>query len=68
MKAIISQKQQYELLKLQWVNKLNRRGLAEKLGVSYGTTKTLLDADAPIIVSGKTFQAVNNYLISELAR
>lgn len=68
MQAIITETQRATLLREQGYLKLNRRGLAKKLGLSYGTIKTVLDAPTPLIVSGKTFTAVNNFLIDQLAK
>lgn len=68
MQAIITETQRATLLREQGYLKLNRRDLAKKLGLSYGTVKTVLDAPTPLIVSGKTFTAVNNFLIEQLAK
>lgn len=62
MQAIISQEQQANLLREQGYQKLSRRELAKKMGVSYGTIKTILDAETPLIVRGKTYTAVNDWL------
>lgn len=66
MQAIITTKQQTVLIKKQAVNRLSRYQLAEKLNLSKPTVKSVLDKQAPFVVSGKTFTAVNNYLLEDL--
>ncbi|MGK4144183.1 hypothetical protein AB0X56_02735 [Weissella paramesenteroides] len=66
MQAIITSKQQTALIKKQAVNRLSRYQLAEKLNLSKPTVKNVLDKQAPFVVSGKTFTAVNNYLLEDL--
>lgn len=66
MQAIITSKQQTALIKKQAINRLSRYQLAEKLNLSKPTEKSILDKQAPFVVSGKTFTAVNNYLLEDL--
>lgn len=66
MQAIITSKQQTALIKKQAVNRLSRYQLAEILNLSKPTVKNVLDKQAPFVVSGKTFTAVNNYLLEDL--
>ncbi len=68
MQAIITSQQQTELLKAKGKEKLTRLALSEKLGLSRSTVQVILDAPTPLIVSGKTFTAVNNFLIDQLAK
>lgn len=67
MKAIITDKQQKELLKLQALNRMTRTSLALKIGVSRSTMQIILDEATPFAVHSKTFTAVNNFLIEELS-
>ncbi|MBU7568660.1 hypothetical protein [Weissella sagaensis] len=66
MQAIITEKQQVALIKKQAVNRLTRSQLAEKLNLARTTVKDVLDKPAPFVVSGKTFTAVNDYLLEDL--
>jgi len=66
MQKIITKKQQLQLIKKQAVNRLSRYQLAEILNLSKPTVKNVLDKQAPFVVSGKTFTAVNNYLLEDL--
>ncbi|MHB9649234.1 hypothetical protein ACX9VS_07360 [Weissella paramesenteroides] len=66
MQAIITSKQQTALIKKQAVNRLSRYQLAEKLNLSKPTVKSVLDKQAPFVVTEKTFTAVNNYLLEDL--
>lgn len=66
MQAIITEKQQIALIKKQAVNRLTRSQLATNLNLSRPTIKDVLDKQAPFVVSGKTFTAVNNYLLEDL--
>ena len=66
MQKIITKKQQLQLIKKQAVNRLSRYQLAEILNLSKPTVKNVLDKQAPFVVSGKTFRAVNNYLLEDL--
>lgn len=66
MKAIITDQQQIALLRKQATNHLKRYELAELLNLSNVTIKHLLDEPTPFVVSGKTFMAVNNYLLEDL--
>lgn len=68
MQAIITKDQQLALLRNAGEKRLTQTALADKLGITRMTLRRVIDAEAPVVVSGKTFQAVNNYLISELAR
>ena len=63
---IITEKQQVALIKKQALSRLNRSKLAEQLNLSRTTVKDVLDKQAPFVVSGKTFTAVNNYLLEDL--
>lgn len=63
---IITEIQQKELLKKQALNRLNRTNLAKRLNLSRSTIQDVLDKPAPFVVSGKTFTAVNNYLLEDL--
>jgi len=66
MQAIITEKQQVALIKKQAVNRLTRSQLAEKLNLARTTVKDVLDKQTPFVVSGKTFTAVNDYLLEDL--
>jgi HTH domain. len=68
MQAIITKDQQLALLRNAGEKRLTQTSLADKLGITRMTLRRVIDAEAPVVVSGKTFQAVNNYLISELAK
>lgn len=63
---IITEAQQNELLKKQALSRLNRTNLAKQLNLSRSTIQDVLDKPAPFVVSGKTFMAVNNYLLEDL--
>ncbi|QDJ58352.1 hypothetical protein EFA59_01980 [Weissella hellenica] len=65
---ILSEKQQYELLKFKSIKRLNNSQLGEILNLNHGTLKRVLDSEAPISVSTKTFTAVNNFLLKELSK
>jgi hypothetical protein len=67
MQAIITARQQNELLKIQALNRLTRSLLAKELGISRSTITTVLNADTPLVVNSKTFIAVNDFLISHLS-
>lgn len=66
MQKIITDEQQTSLLRLSGEKRLKRQNLAAEIGVSIPTLGKILDSDTPLIVSGKTFNAVNSWLISEL--
>lgn len=66
MQAIITEQQQTALIKKQAINRLTRTQLANKLNLARTTVKDVLDKQAPFVVSGKTFTAVNNYLLEDL--
>ena len=66
MQKIITKRQQLQLIKKQAVNRLSRYQLAEILNLSKPTVKNVLDKQAPFVVSGKTFTAVNNYFLEYL--
>lgn len=66
MQAIITEKQQTALIKKQAINRLTRTQLASELDLARSTVKDVLDKQAPFVVSGKTFTAVNNYLLEDL--
>ncbi|MBM7617291.1 hypothetical protein JOC36_000840 [Weissella uvarum] len=66
MQAIITQTQQNALLKKQALNRLSRTALAEQLGLSIPTVRSVLDTKPPFAVNSKTFTAVNNWLIEQL--
>ena len=66
MQAIITEQQQTALIKKQALSRLTRYKLAEHLNLSRSTVKDVLDKQAPFVVSGKTFTAVNNYLLEDL--
>lgn len=66
MQAVITERQQMALIKKQAVNRLSRYQLAEILNLSKPTVRNVLDKQAPFVVSGKTFTAVNNYLLEDL--
>ena len=68
MRTIISEQQQVALLQKQGRERLNRKSLGKKLGLSAPTVRRILDDNAPVIVTGKVFTAVNDWLISELAK
>ncbi|CAM2730909.1 hypothetical protein WECO103172_00030 [Weissella confusa] len=68
MQAIITKDQQLALLRKAGEERLGTGALAEKLKINRHTARRVLDGEAPIVVNGKIFQAVNNYLISELAK
>lgn len=68
MKANISKDQQIALLRKQGQERLNRTELSDVLGLSRETVRTVLDSETPLTVSSKTFTAVNDWLISELAK
>ncbi|KAA8435042.1 hypothetical protein FKV73_01265 [Weissella paramesenteroides] len=65
---IINDKQQYELLKLKSIKRLNDKQLGEKLKLNHGTLKRILDSEAPISVSTKTYTIVNDFLLEELSK
>lgn len=66
MQAIITEQQQVALIKKQAVNRLTRSQLATNLNLARSTVKDVLDKQAPFVVSGKTFTAVNNFLLEDL--
>lgn len=66
MQAIITEQQQTALIKKQAVNRLSRYELASLLKLSRPTVQNVLDKPTPFVVSGKTFTAVNNYLLEDL--
>lgn len=66
MQAIITEQQQLALIKKQAINRLTRTQLANKLNLARTTVKDVLDKKTPFVVSGKTFTAVNNYLLEDL--
>ena len=68
MKATISKDQQIALLRKQGQERLNRTELSDVLGLSRETVRTILDSETPLTVSAKTFTAVNDWQISELAK
>ncbi|MGY4736124.1 HTH domain-containing protein [Weissella cibaria] len=68
MKAIITKDQQLALLRTVGEKRLTQTELAEKLGITRMTLRRVIDEEAPLVVNGKTFTAVNNYLISELIK
>lgn len=68
MKATISKDQQIALLRKQGQERLNRTELSDVLGLSRETVRTVLDSETPLTVSAKTFTAVNDWLISKLAK
>ncbi|MFR6558781.1 MAG: HTH domain-containing protein [Weissella confusa] len=68
MQAIITKDQQLALLRNAGEKRLTQTALADKLGITRMTLRRVIDAEAPVVVSSKTFQALNNYLISELAK
>ena len=63
---IITDAQQKDLIKKQALSRLTRSKLAEHLNLSRSTIQIVLDKQAPFVVSGKTFTAVNNYLLEDL--
>lgn len=65
---IINDKQQYELLKLKSIKRLNDKQLGEILKLNHGTLKRILDSEAPISVSTKTYTIVNDFLLEELSK
>ncbi|MCT0485293.1 hypothetical protein [Weissella paramesenteroides] len=65
---ILNSKQQYELLKLKSIKRLNDKQLGEVLNLNHGTLKRVLDSEAPISVSTKTYTVVNNFLLEELSK
>lgn len=65
---IINDKQQYELLKLKSIKRLNDKQLGEILNLNHGTLKRILDSEAPISVSTKTYTIVNDFLLEELSK
>lgn len=46
------------------INKLNRKELSVAVGISMPTTRKLLSHEAPIIVSERTYQLVQEWLIN----
>lgn len=68
MQAIITKDQQLALLRNAGEKRLTQTALADKLGITRMTLRRVIDAEAPVVVNGNTFQAVNNYLIAELAK
>ncbi|MFP7481931.1 hypothetical protein [Weissella paramesenteroides] len=65
---IINDKQQYELLKLKSIKRLNDKQLGEILKLNHGTLKRILDSEAPISVSTKTYTIANDFLLEELSK
>lgn len=63
---IITEAQQNELLNKQALSRLNRTNLAKQLNLSRSTVQDVLDKPTPFVVSGKTFTAVNDYLLEDL--
>lgn len=68
MQAVISKQQQTQLLRLAGQMRLSRHKLGDRLNISHPTLQRVLDNEAPVVVSGKTFTAVNDFLISELSK
>ncbi|VDG18097.1 hypothetical protein [Lactobacillus plantarum] [Lactiplantibacillus mudanjiangensis] len=65
MQAIISSKQQKELLTISALNRLNRANLASEIGLSKPTLRKILISRAPIIVNNQTYLRVNTWLSSQ---
>lgn len=57
---------QTALLKQQAVCRLTRTDLAKELGLSRETVQNVLDKGTPFVVNGKTYTAVNAWLINKL--
>lgn len=68
MQAVINEKQQIAILQKAGRSRLNRKELGNELKISQATLRRVLDGEAPVIVTGKVFTAVNDWLISELAK
>lgn len=68
MQAVISEEQQIALLQKAARSRMNRQELAGKLGISHTTLRRVLDSKAPVVVAGKVFTKVNNWLIADLAK
>lgn len=65
---ILNDKQQYELLKLKSIKRLNDKQLGKVLGLNHGTLKRVLDSNTPISVSTRTYTIVNDFLLEELSK
>ena len=68
MQAIITSQQQLALLRNAGEQRLTQKEMAQKLGIARMTLRKVMNDEAPLIVSGKTFTAVNNFLIDQLAK
>ena len=68
MQAIITTDQQLALLRSAGEQLLKQKEMDQKLGIARMTLRKVMNDDAPLIVSGKTFTAVNNFLIDQLAK
>lgn len=65
---ILTSKQQYELLRIKSVKRLNDKQLGERLDLNHGTLKRVLDSNTPLSVSSKTYSIINNFLLEELSK
>lgn len=68
MQAIINKEQQNALWRVQANLRLSRTELKNVIGIDALTLRRILDRDAPIIVRGKTFAKVNDFLIERLEK
>lgn len=68
MQAVITEDQQIALLQKAARSRINRQELAGKLGISHTTLRRVLDSQAPVVVAGKVFTKVNDWLITDLAK
>jgi predicted DNA-binding protein (UPF0251 family) len=68
MQAVITVDQQNQVLRLAGQLRLSRKDLQLKMNITQPTLRKVLDEQAPIIVSGKTYRAINDFLISELSK
>lgn len=64
MEKIFPKDSQNKLLISMAINKLNRKELSVAVGISMPTTRKLLSHEAPIIVSERTYQLVQEWLIN----
>ncbi|WP_270323446.1 hypothetical protein [Weissella confusa] len=68
MQAVISEEQQVAVLQKAARSRMSRQSLAEKLGISHTTLRRVLDSKAPVVVAGKVFTKVNDWLIADLTK
>lgn len=65
LQNLFNNEDQQNLLKTMAIRRVSRKTLSKEIGISVPTTRKLLDASVPVIVTNKTYQAVQHWMIAK---